>query len=194
MVKTDWHDWYRACVENLAELSAECDKVFLCGMSMGGTLSLHMAAHYADRFNIAGVAAYAAPIYLRHFLLPLLPAVKRFMKYKPSAGSDVADPVACQEQQSYDRTPFECIISLLELLDHVRNDLQDISVPVLLMQSTGDNTVHPQNVHFIHGLLGSRDKTVVELERSYHVITVDYDRELVKEKTFEFIDRVGRRE
>jgi carboxylesterase len=191
MIKTTWHDWYRACVENLAELSSRCEKVFLCGMSMGGTLSLHMAAHYAERYRIAGIAAYSAPVYIKSALLPLLPIVKRFIKFKPSSGSDVADPVACADQQSYQLTPFECISSLLELIAHVRNDLQDVSAPVLLMQSTGDNTVHPPNVRLIHRLLGSSDKAVIEVDRSYHVITVDYDKELVKEKTYEFIRRVG---
>lgn len=191
MSKTNWYDWYGACVENLAELSSQCEKVFLCGMSMGGTLSLHMAAHYATRYDIAGVAAYGTPIYLKHILLPLVPVVKRFVQYKPSAGSDVADPIACAQQQSYDRTPFECITSLLELLAHVRHDLQDVSVPVLLIQSRKDNTVHPHNADLIHRLLGSRDKSLVEVDSSYHVITVDYDKELVKEKTYEFIQRVG---
>lgn len=191
MLKTDWHDWYGACVENLAELSSSCEKVFLCGMSMGGTLSLHMASHYARRHNIAGVAAYGAPIYLKNVLLPLVPVLKKVVKFKPSAGSDVADPVACAKQQSYALTPLECVSSLLELLAHVKHDLPDVSVPVLLMQSKGDNTVHPPNVHLINSLLGSEDKTVVEVEKSYHVITVDHDKELVKEKTYEFIRRVG---
>jgi carboxylesterase len=191
MIKTNWYDWYRASVENLEELSSRCEKVFLCGMSMGGTLSLHMAAHYTSRYNIAGVATYGAPIYLKHILLPLVPIVKKFIKYKPSSGSDVADPVACAQQQSYDRTPFECIISLLELLAHVKHDLQDISIPALMIQSKRDNTVDPQNVHLIHKLLGSKDKTLVEVDKSYHVITVDYDKELVMENTYEFIKRVG---
>lgn len=190
MLKTDWHDWYRASVRNLAELSSMCEKVFLCGMSMGGALSLHMAAHYARQYKVAGVVTYGAPIYLKHILLPLVPVMKKFMKYKPSSGSDVADPVACAQQQSYDRTPLECITSLLELLAHVKHDLQDISIPALLIQSKKDNTVDPRNVHLIHKLLGSKDKTLVEVDKSYHVITVDYDKEIVKEKTHEFIKRV----
>ncbi|GAB4337718.1 MAG: alpha/beta fold hydrolase [Candidatus Abyssubacteria bacterium] len=191
MLRTNWHDWYRACVMNAAELSERCEKVFLCGMSMGGTLSLHVAAHYAHQFKLAGVAAYGAPVYLKNPLLPLVPVFKRFMKFKPPSRSDVADPVACAAQQSYDRVPLECITSLLDLLAHVKNDLQDVTVPVLLIQSKKDNTVHPPNVHLIHKLLGSRDKTVIEVEKSYHVITVDYDRDLVRERTFEFIRRVG---
>jgi carboxylesterase len=73
----------------------------------------------------------------------------------------------------------------------VKNDLADVSVPALLIQSKGDNTVHPPNVHLINRLLGSGDKTVVEVEKSYHVITVDYDKDIVKEKTYEFIRRVA---
>lgn len=192
MLKTNWYDWYRASVQNLAEISKDCEKVFLCGMSMGGTLSLHMAAHYTRRHKIAGVAAYGAPVYLKSVLLPILPLAKKFMKFKPPSESDVADPVAREEQESYGHVPLACVSSLLELLSHVKNDLQDVNVPTLLIQSTGDNTVHPPNVHLIHRLLGSADKTLVEVSRSYHVVTVDYDKDIVKEKTYEFIKRVGR--
>lgn len=191
MLKTDWRDWYGAAVENLAELSSTCERVFLCGMSMGGTLSLHMAAHHAEKYNVAGVAAYAAPVYLKSALLPLVPIMKRLIKFKPSSGSDVADPEARALQQSYDRTPLECISSLLDLLAHVKNDLPEVSVPTLLIQSKKDNTVHPPNVHLINDLLGSEDKTIVEVDKSYHVITVDYDKEIVKDKTYEFIRRVA---
>ena len=34
-------------------------------------------------------------------------------------------------------------------------------------------------------------KTIVEVEKSYHVLTADYDKETVKEKTCEFIRRVA---
>lgn len=194
MLKTNWYDWYRACVDNLAELSSHCEKVFLCGMSMGGTLSLHVAAHYAEKYNVAGVAAYGAPIYLKSALLPLVPFLKRFIKFKPPSESDVADPVARERQESYGTVPLECVSSLVELMNHVRHDLQDVKVPVLLIQSKKDNTVHPPNVHLIRRLLGSADTTLIEVDRSYHVVTVDYDKELVKEKTYEFIRRVGNNE
>jgi carboxylesterase len=192
MLRTNWHDWYRASVENLAELSERCEKVFLCGMSMGGTLSLHLAAHYAEQRKIAGVAAYGAPVYLKNILLPVLPLARKVMTFKPPSQSDVADPVARERQESYDRVPLACISSLLELMAHVKNDLQDVFVPVLLIQSAKDNTVHPPNAHLIHRLLGSLDKTLVEVNRSYHVVTVDYDKEIVKEKTYEFIRRIGK--
>jgi carboxylesterase len=192
MLKTTWNDWYQASIENLAELSRSCRQVFLCGMSMGGTLSLHMAAHYAKQYKVAGVAAYGAPVYLKNILLPLLPLAKKVITYKPPGTSDVADPVARDNQESYNHTPLACVSSLLELLAHVQGDLQDVTVPVLLIQSKKDNTVHPPNVHLIHRLLAAEDKTVVEVDRSYHVITVDYDKDIVKDRTYGFIRRIGK--
>ncbi|MBI4833121.1 MAG: hypothetical protein HY801_16515 [Candidatus Lindowbacteria bacterium] len=60
-------------------------------------------------------------------------------------------------------------------------------MPVLLFQSTKDHVVTPSSAHIIHSLLGFRDKTVIEVDRSYHILPVDYDKQLVKEKTYEFI-------
>jgi carboxylesterase len=158
---------------------------------MGGTLSLHLAAHYAEQHRIAGLAAYAAPIYMKNPLLPLLPVAKRFVKFMRVSEKDAADPAARELARSYDRVPLQCVSSLLELIAHVKNDLQDITVPALLIQSANDHTVNPSDVHLIHKLLGSTDKTIVEVERSYHVLPADYDKETVKEKTYEFICRVG---
>jgi len=191
MIKTNWHDWYHACVEDLSEISAKCEKVFLCGQSMGGTLSLHLAAHHASRCNVAGVVTYGAPIYMKSPMLPFLPVAKMFMKYMRSPEPDVKNAAVRHEVLSYDHVPLQCVSSLIELLDHVKHDLQDIKVPVLSMQGTTDHVVDPPNVHLIHSLLGSEDKTIIDLENSYHIIPSDYDKELVNEKTCEFIKRVG---
>jgi len=191
LLKTNWHDWYAACIENLAELKSRHRQIFLCGLSMGGTLSLHLAAHHADEFNIAGVVSYSAPVYMKHPLFPLLPIAEKVIRFFPKPQTDVADPEARARVPEYDRIPLRAINSLLRLAAHVKNDLQDIHVPVLLMQSKTDHVVEPQNLHLIYQLLGTKDKTLVEVERSYHVITVDYDKEIVKEKTWEFIQRVA---
>jgi carboxylesterase len=123
MMQTNWHDWYGACVDNLAELSAKCEKVFVCGISMGGTLSLHLAAHYAEQHKIAGVAAYAAPIHMKSPLFPFLPIIKKFVKFFPVPEKDAADPAARELARSYDRVPLQCVSSLLEFIAHVKPDI-----------------------------------------------------------------------
>ncbi|RJP67000.1 MAG: alpha/beta fold hydrolase [Candidatus Abyssobacteria bacterium SURF_17] len=191
MMRTTWYDWYNACREDLADLSSLCDSVFLCGLSMGGTLSLHLAAHHAQEYKVAGVVTYGAPVHMKGPLLPLLPIAKKVVSFLKVPEKDVADPAGRDLARSYDRVPLACLSSLLELLAHVKHDLQDVRVPVLLMQSKNDHVVPPSDVHLIHALVSSRDKTVIEVERSYHILPVDYDKRLVKEKTYEFIHRVA---
>jgi carboxylesterase len=191
MMQTDWYDWYNACRENLAELSSRCERVFLCGLSMGGTLSLHLAAHHAEQCKVAGVVTYGAPFHMKSSLFSLLPIAKRVMRSARISAKDCADPTGREMASSYDRVPLRCAASLLDLIAHVKDDLQDIGVPVLLMQSRKDHVVTPSSARHIEALLGSRDKAVIEVEKSYHILPVDYDKHFVKEKTYEFIRRVA---
>lgn len=191
MLGTSWHDWYSACVEDLAALSSRSERVFLCGLSMGGTLGLHLAAHHADRCKVAGVVTYAAPVYMENPLFALIPLVKGFVKFKKTTPVDVANREAIDQVQSYGHVPIRCVESLLQLLRHVKDDLRDIKTPTLLMQGRVDHVVAPPNVHLIHRLLGSDDKQVLQLENSYHILPVDHDKELVMQSTYEFIRRTA---
>ena len=52
--QTRWEDWY-ACVDRaFADLRAECDRVFCCGLSMGGGLALRIAEQHGNA--VAGLA------------------------------------------------------------------------------------------------------------------------------------------
>jgi carboxylesterase len=55
-----------------------------------------------------------------------------------------------------------------------------------------DHTGHPRNARIIFDSVSSTDKELVWCERSYHVITLDYDREMVLERTYEFIKERAR--
>ena len=190
MMRTNWHDWHRACVSNLSELSSKCEKVFLAGISMGGTLCLHAAAHYQQHYNVAGVIALSTPVAMKIPMAPVVSVLERFIKFRALSESDVADPAARAQMQSYDRVPLRCAMSLSDLLSHVIHDLQDVHVPVLILHGRKDNMVHWSNADRIHELLGTPNKTIIELAKSGHVITVDHEKDIVKEKTCEFIRQV----
>jgi carboxylesterase len=70
---------------------------------------------------------------------------------------------------------------------HLRDDLAEIRCPALLMHSRQDKTVNPEMMPLINDQLGSRQKTMVWLENSGHVVTEDYERERVYAMIQEFI-------
>ena len=43
---TRWEDWYSEADRNLRELTSRCDRVFVGGLSMGGSLTLRLAQEH----------------------------------------------------------------------------------------------------------------------------------------------------
>jgi carboxylesterase len=64
-------------------------------------------------------------------------------------------------------------------LRHLYEDLPEVHTPTLLMHARQDKTVDPATMPRIHARLGAEDKQMICLENSGHVVTVDYDRQLV---------------
>ncbi|MFH1539500.1 MAG: alpha/beta fold hydrolase [bacterium] len=189
---TRWPDWYRDAEAALADLRKKCKTVFVAGLSMGGLQTLHLGTHYPD---IPGIIPLAAPVFVRHWKLALFMPLMRstpllkVYRYDKGIGDDLKDPEALKDHISYKRTPTACVLSIVDYMRHVREDLPAIRMPVLVIQARQDHTVHPENANEIYNSVGSADKELVWLDNSYHVITEDYDRETVFKKAHEFIEK-----
>ena len=84
---------------------------------MGGTLALHLAAHY----EVDGVAVLAPGLYLRnkfaflaHFLHPIIPYKLNF------TGSDIK---AQEPTKTYGKTPLRSVSQLLKFFKHLGNQI-----------------------------------------------------------------------
>lgn len=55
------------------------------------------------------------------------------------------------------------------------------------MHSRNDHTAPPESAEYVFEHAGAIDKEIVWYDRSYHVITMDYDRDDVFARTFDFI-------
>ncbi|MCA1716051.1 MAG: alpha/beta fold hydrolase [Actinobacteria bacterium] len=69
----------------------------------------------------------------------------------------------------------------------VGSDIKAEGVEDLILQSTEDHVVPPENGPHILEKLDSEDKELVWLENSYHVATLDNDADLIAERTVRFI-------
>jgi carboxylesterase len=118
----------------------------------------------------------------RRFLAPVI----RFLaKSLPGVGNDICDPDA--RELCYERLPTSAAYSVLRFTNQVRSGLASVTSPILVMHGRNDHTVHPGNATMIYEGVSSTDKELVWMERSYHVITLDYDRDEVLRRTGEFI-------
>ena len=157
------------------DLAAECSDVVVAGQSMGGTLALHLAAH---DLRVRAVATLAAPIWLSGPLPPLLPLIKRVVRWH-RAGDDVDlwHPDAVEELYSYGIRPTRSIDELRRLCAVVRNELAQVRAPVLVVHGERDRSIDPRCAREIARRLVDSEAVRLELlPRSGHAISVDVDR------------------
>jgi len=175
-------DWTADAEQAFAWLQERTDQVFATGLSMGGTLALHLAER---RPEIAGIVTINALI--RHPQEVLMRAVGRLglpRWLKPVANDTKLSGV---DEKGYDRIPSRAARQLALLLAAVREDLPLVRCPALVFSSAEDHVVPPDNQREIYETIASADKTLVRLPDSYHVATMDNDRDLIFAGTLHFI-------
>nr|BBH93735.1 hypothetical protein KTA_19340 [Thermogemmatispora argillosa] len=195
LVEVGWRDWVEAVRSEVQALKRRCAAVFLVGHSLGGALVLYVSAQEA----VDGVVAMCAPLHLYSWTLPFIRLARRLMPRIRWAWEDIRDPAARYAysrqrfKQSYQWRVLVAIENLLEFLPHLQQALPAVTAPALIMVARHDHVVPARDGQAIYRQINSREKYLVTFHRSYHLITKDYDREEVFEKTAAFIDEQARK-
>lgn len=184
--RTTFADWLAAVTTSLAELTQRCRAVVVCGLSMGGTLTLRLAE--LNPKDISGIVLVNPSILSRQRGMKLVPVLKYVLPSLKGIASDIAAPSVVEE--GYTRTPLKAVDSLRRAWKTVRAELGTIRMPVLLLHSATDHVVDPENSSVLMREIGTADLTEVVLQRSYHVATLDYDAPEIFARSVDFIERV----
>lgn len=192
--QTKWQQWYASVEARLGELRQRHSHVVVVGQSMGSLLALSLAAQHPE--DVAAVALLAPAVVLQRGWLetvrPILPLVGYLpsprLRYLAKGISDIADPSAHAERECYDRMPIRALNQLLLLQRHVRRQLPLVRQPALVVHAHQDHTCSPRGVEYLQERLGGPVE-VVMLPRSYHVVSVDFEREQVAELVADFTAR-----
>jgi carboxylesterase len=73
---------------------------------------------------------------------------------------------------------------------HTQSALPDVRCPLLLFTSPQDHVVPPGDSDYLAGIYGGPVERV-SCDRSYHVATLDYDKEMIIEESMKFVRRVS---
>lgn len=183
--RTTWRDWYGAVERELDELRGRCRSVFVFGLSMGGTLTLRLAEQHPD---IAGIVLVNPSVMTLRKEAKLLPVISRVVPSLAAIAGDIAKPDVVE--LAYSRLPLRGMASLQQLWGVVRADLGAVRQPLLLLHSTTDHVVEPENSAIVLAEVSSEDVTEVVLADSYHVATLDHDAPRIFSDSVDFARRV----
>ena len=180
MEKTGYLDWLGTVEAALKRLAARKRKVFVTGLSMGGTLTLNLAARFPDLVAgiapINGAAGILGPDLAALITNPDAPA------RIPGIGSDIKAPGVTE--LAYAEVPVACVKHIYVLIGATADLLPKITCPALIVQSHEDHVVPAANARRIAERIASADTRLLWLDNSYHVATLDNDKDLI-------VDRVG---
>ena len=185
--ETVWQDWHLAAKEALFKLRKQCKTIIVGGLSTGASLALHLAAHY----QVEGIIALAPGMFLRNKIVPFLPFIRWIKKYhKKRNGPDIRDQEARRNSLGYNKIALKSITEAVKLYRHLQEDLSDIYVPLFIAQSINDHVVRYEGAEYIYKHVSSVHKQFLRLEKSYHVISLDVEKEILKRELLKFIHSV----
>jgi carboxylesterase len=186
MLTTGWTDWLGAAEEAYAKLAARVPgKVIVAGLSMGGALTCWLASEHPELAGIVAInAVVTEPEGMGDAVKAMVDAGEEVMA---GIGSDVADPDS--PESAYAETPLRPLLTLMDAAAEFEGRLGRISCPVLIITSRQDHVVPPEN----SDVLAAAAQGPVEriwLDRSYHVATIDFDKDEIDRAVVDFAGRV----
>jgi carboxylesterase len=203
---TAWQDWFASVEAAHDRLLETCKTVIVGGLSMGAILALHLAAERPDAVH--GAALFAPTLKLDGWGVPWYSKLFSLVRHRWSA-----DLVTFSEREPYGikdprvralvtaainsgdssqagqmTNPGRVMLELRWLVDIVKRELPAIRQPTLIVHPREDDRASLRNAGYLQGALGGMVETCV-LDDSYHIVTVDRQRDLVVDRTAAFARR-----
>ncbi|SDH99429.1 alpha/beta hydrolase [Alteribacillus bidgolensis] len=179
MERSTYIDWCETVDEGYHFLKETCDDIYIAGLSMGGTLTLHLAEQYPQT---KGIILINAAIDIPEMSPEAVPAVR----FLDAIGSDIKKENV--EELAYEKTPVKSLGEIQQLVKETRQKLPQIQVPARIFVSEVDHVVPPENSSWIYDRLASEDKRLIPMEDSYHVATLDNNKEKIAIESIAFIN------
>jgi carboxylesterase len=102
----------------------------------------------------------------------------------PGVGSDIAQEGSIES--AYAELPLRAARSLFGAAEEISSALSSVTCPILLFSSTQDHVVAPvSGDRLVEGVRGPVERVV--LERSFHVATLDYDKDEIERRSVQFV-------
>ncbi len=202
-----WRDWYASAEAAFEEIKSHCEHVIVGGASAGATLSLRLAALRGE--EVVGTLLYAPTLAVNGWAIPR--AIKlfhlisdkwtaRLFSFRTPAPYGIKDErvrnFALEAMKGEGASPADITVrdggtvyEFFRLVRNVRPLLGRVSQHTLIFHPRHDDQSDLKNTQILQRKLTGAVETCV-LEDSYHLVTLDKQRNYVAERSIEFVERL----
>ncbi|MBW1886219.1 MAG: alpha/beta fold hydrolase [Deltaproteobacteria bacterium] len=183
---TPYRAWVDLARDSLLKLRGESERVYVVGLSMGGLVTLALAAeNCADAVAVLGTPLrFAASVRLR---VPLAKYVYPYMK--KNGDIDIQDEEARARHPGLDAIPLASAHQAMKLQKLLRARLPKITAPIFIGHGALDRTANPRDARAIFAAVNSDERILYICKRSGHVISVDHDGPALATAIADFVQR-----
>jgi carboxylesterase len=205
--RSTWAEWYASVEEAHDRLREHCDVIVAGGLSMGGILALLLAQRRPE--SVHGLLLYAPTLKLDGWSMPWYSRVLPFVRpsaLMPSVDLPEHEPYGLKDervrslvvstmlggdssQAGLFSTPLRSFANFNQLVALVKPDLDKVRQPALIVHPRDDDMASLKNAQYLQAHLGGLVDTVV-LDDSYHMVTLDQQRQIVADRSTEFVARI----
>lgn len=198
-----WQDWVKQVQMHLWALQKSYTTVSIVGLSMGATLALALA----QREKVTSIVCLSTALAYDGWSMPWYQFLSRYATWIPFSSRysfRETEPYGVKNEEmramikrameknhlsesGADVLPVKYLQEGQRLIKDVRSKITEVACPSLFVHAVDDETVHISNAEWAWNNVSATDKEILYLGDSYHMITVDNERETVGQETTRFL-------
>jgi carboxylesterase len=169
-----YNEWVTCAEQELLALMDEVDEVYVIGFSMGGVIASYLAANY----EVKKLVLLSAAIYYvnpKQLLLDCKEMIKDLWN-----GNLNQNEIYTRYKKKFLETPLRATIEFQKLVKKVKPYLNELTLPVLIIQGECDGIVPVKSAHYLYKTIPSKEKVLRLLPCSKHHVCHGEDYEDLK--------------
>lgn len=184
-----WKQWEDDVEKAYKRVKKQYKKVYVGGMSIGGSLAIHVAANNAD---VDGLILMSTPYTMKHEKVGLCAAhvINKFTSYKKKYYPRVFNTQPSITQLiSYQQYPINSALEAMEVIKQSHKKLQQITQPTFLIQPERDHLVSRSSIYDIYGRIASEKKEMRIIQKASHNFMGNGEHADVFESVVDFVKK-----
>jgi carboxylesterase len=200
---TPWQDWREQVLLELGNMRRRHRSVAIGGLCMGAVLALSVAAEADEK--LTGLALLSTTLFYDGWSLPwyrfMLPLgyytpfrhTYQYSGRKPFGikNEKLQQWVTGQKNSTLAAATNLSLPAIHEgelLIRSVKRKLHQVTLPALVIHALDDDVSSLKSADFVTDHIGSDKVVKIILHNSYHMVTLDNERERVADETIKFFD------
>jgi len=214
--RVTWQEITDACLKDFQELKSKYNKVFVGGLSMGALMAVHIAHKFPA--EVSGIIALAPTLFYDGWALHKGKVLMNFVWHVPFIRNAIQIregwPYGLKDEtlranferfykdakvSEFDKNvllfgspffPMACLYQHHLFTKVVMNEFASVRNPIVIIHAREDDMASIKNARYVLENIGSDNKLLVELEDSYHMVTIDKEKDRVAGEAIKFLNGI----